>query len=94
MEVDRGRTVPLELARQPEMVWGLGLSDLPWLLAGGLGDGWLWHLTLAWSWKAPLMAAVTGAAVGLAWGRWEGERVPARLWQWLRWTSGTRIYLP
>ncbi|MBX5467754.1 MAG: hypothetical protein K6U14_09740 [Firmicutes bacterium] len=87
-------TVPLELAREPELVWGLRLSDLPWLFGGGMGEVWIWHQVQPVVGRVAAMAVVAAISAALGWGRWEGEGVVTWLWRWGRWRLGSRLFLP
>ncbi|CAB1129238.1 protein of unknown function [Candidatus Hydrogenisulfobacillus filiaventi] len=43
-----GREVPVPLAREPEVLWGLTVGDLIWPAAAVVVDVALWHWSRGW----------------------------------------------
>lgn len=90
------RQVPLPLARDPDLLWGLSAADVLWPLAGAAVDLGVWKLA---GHRHPFVTAIAcgglGAiALGLAWIRVEGRKVP----QWTALAVGfwlrPHLYLP
>lgn len=92
MEVER--TVSVPLARNPELLWGLTLTDLPWLMGGLFLDTALWHCR--WGLPAKAFGLVTASAVAAAgaWLRLGGNSLLG--WSWLvaEFWARPRLYLP
>lgn len=90
------RQVPVPLARQPEVLWGLTAGDLIWPAAAAVADLALWHWIRPYGevfrWTAVAVVAACGAYP--AWGRIDGQRPPAFVWRWIRYRLGANRYLP
>lgn len=58
------RTVTMPLSREPEILFGLRLMDLIWVMAAAVGDLASWH-TIRGSWTLRIMVMVGIALIGL-----------------------------
>lgn len=73
------RIVSLPLSRDPEILWGLRLQDLMWIVMGAVADLGIWHLPMAIKWRLAFLAMTSGISAGLAWIRISERTVP----EWL-----------
>lgn len=87
--------VNLPLSSQPDVLFGLQLTDLLWIFVAAAVDLLLWRtikhqLLLLWAgWLA-----ASSAGVALAVVRLDEEALPQRLWQWFHFWISPRLYLP
>ncbi len=89
------QTVAIPLASQPDVLFGLKLTDIVWLLLAAAGDLAIWHglrhgIMLRWAgW-----IGVTSCGMGFAVVRVDDIPLAQWLGQWLRFWLSPRLYLP
>ncbi|MCY0897665.1 MAG: hypothetical protein OWU33_01805 [Firmicutes bacterium] len=88
-------TVTIPLSSQPDVLFGLKLTDIVWLLLAAVGDLAIWHalrhwVTLRWvGW-----IGVTSYGIGFAVVRVDDITLAQWLGQWLHFWLSPRLYLP
>lgn len=92
--MDVERTISLPLARNPEILWGLSLTDLPWILSGFPADLAVWHLNWPWTDKGVALVLISLAAATAAWARIEGESLSHWAGLMARFWLAPKRYLP
>jgi hypothetical protein len=88
------RTVLLPLAREPEILFGLRLSDIPWLVAGITLDLWVWHELRPLIARGVGIGGISLMAAVLTWGRFDESSFPQWIWRMLFFLCSPRRYLP
>lgn len=93
MAVNRIVTIPL--GREPEVLFGLKLSDLIWIAASATVDLAVWHGSHHVSpvaWVALGAASVSGVAMATV--RYSNVSLPQWIWRWARFYLAPRLFLP
>lgn len=89
------RTIYVPLAREPDILFGLRLSDIIWVGMAGAGDLAIWHgWMVAAGVKVAIMASVSLAGLGMALVRIEDATLPEWMMRLVRFCSMPRLYLP
>lgn len=88
------RTVAVPLAREPEILFGLRLTDLIWLAVAAAGDLAVWRHTPGLTLKAALVAGISGSGLAGGLGRIEGVPVFRFLLRVGRFVLGPRVFIP
>ncbi len=88
------RIVTLPLSRDPELVFGLRVQDLLWIVAGLAGDLVVWHLGMSLRWRLATICGMSSAAAGVAWGRVADRTLPEWAWLMARFYLSGRLLLP
>lgn len=89
------RTVFLPLKREPEILFGLTMADLLWVMAGGTLDLAAWRAFHAsQDVMIVAIAVISGGSLTMALTRIEGTSLPEWLWRALNFWLRPRLYLP
>ncbi len=89
------RTVYVPLSREPEILFGLTLSDLVWFAAAAVADLGLWtEWRVKLSLRLVVMAAVWGLGTGLALIRIQEASLPEWFGRWVIYIVKPHLYLP
>lgn len=89
------RVVTIPLGREPEVLFGLKISDLIWIAGAAAVDMAVWHGSRHVSppaWGALGAASLTGLA--LATVRHSDVSLPQWIWRWGRFYLSSRLFLP
>ena len=93
MAVNRIVTIPL--GREPEVLFGLRLSDLIWTAGAATVDMAIWHGShhvspTAWA----AIGTVSLAGLALATVRRQDVSLPQWMWRWGRFYLSSHLFLP
>ncbi len=88
------RTVPVPLSRHPDLLWGLKMEDLPWLVGGILVDCLIWRHVTGWGLRLGLISVPSVVSMGLAWLRVEQRSLARWTWLWFRFHVKPKRFLP
>lgn len=89
------RTVYMPLSREPEVLFGLRLADLLWVLAASVIDLVAWRGLHHWLVTAAAVITVASAlGVALAIVRVEDRSLPEWIGRAIRYGLSPRLYLP
>jgi len=89
------RTVTMPLSREPEVLFGLRLADLFWVMGSGVSDLALWHaLRTRLLVRFGGMGIVSGVGLLLAVVRMQDASLPDWVVRWCRFMIAAHLYLP
>lgn len=89
------RTVYIPLSREPEILFGLKLSDLLWVGAAGAADLGLWtRWTVALTLRILAIVGLSAAGLLLGLVRIHEASLPEWLVRWALFWLRPRLYLP
>lgn len=89
------RTVYMPLSREPDILFGLRVSDLMWVAASAAADLAIWHQSWAdLTIRIGIMSILSAAGMALAAAKIEGDTLAQWLVRWIRFRITPRLYLP
>lgn len=89
------RTVSIPLTREPEILFGLRISDLIWIMAAVVSDLALWHgLRTVVAERLAFMALASAGGLGMAVIRLHEASLPEWIVRWARFWLSPHLYLP
>lgn len=88
------RVVPVPLASEPAVLWGLRWRDLIWVASGVVADLAVWHQPMPPVLRGLAMVLLSAGALGLGALRYQDMTGAQWLWVIGRYALSRRLYLP
>lgn len=88
------RVVPVPLAMEPAVLWGLRFRDLVWLALGVVADLAVWRQPMPPVLRGLVMVLLSAGALGLGALRYQDLTGAEWLWVMGRYALSRRLYLP